>query len=251
MSCQKDPKTSPILTKDNCKLIEVRNHGNNMIRGFEYLPDNKIHKIITYDTLTNKVNFYSLFDYSTNLVVKKNYNSDDQIEYSEHYFLNDQGYAIKKSPSHNNIIDTTYFEYDSDGYLVKSIGSIGYSYFDTLTYTYNEGKRILITPNPPTIDSIRYEYYDFEIPQNIKSLLHDRYQHGDPIDNEMFLGKNTDLALKSRTLYYKQSNHNIIEHIYYYEFDLNNNLTKVKGTIGYKDLYILHSHEINVRIECN
>ena len=253
MSCQKDPKTSPILTGDKCKLIEVRNHGNKMISSFEYLSDNKIHKIINYDTLTGKVDFYSLFDYRTNLIVKSYYNSDDHLGQSEHYFLNDQGNAIKKSPSHNNIIDTTYFEYDSDGYLVKSTGSIGYNYFDTLSYKYSEGKRMLAFTNPTfqIIDSTKYEYYDFKIPQYIKTLLYNRYESfSDPIDREMFLGKNTDLALKSRSKGYTNDPHHIIEYRYYYEFDLNNNLTKIKSTIGYKNSYILHSYEMNVRIEC-
>ena len=253
ISCSKYPQTPPISTGNYCRLKDVRNENNKKISSYEYSTDNKINKIINFDTTTGNVQAYALFDYGEKLIVKNTYYSNDLLKYSEYYTLNDSSWASSKITGTGINSDTTYFEYDSHGYLIKSINKISSDTYGTLNYTYDEGKRTLITSGstPHSIDSIKYEYYDFKIPQNIKALLYNKYEiFGDPIDEEIFLGKNTDLALKSRIIRYTDDDFHIVDYEYSYEFDSNNNLTKIKGTFGYKNIFVIHSFEMNFQVEC-
>jgi hypothetical protein len=253
ISCKKDPQNSNVTTTENCRLEELRNKMGKKVCSYEYFSDNKIKKILDFDTTTANLRSYVLFDYAANKVVKNSFDVNDLLLYSESFSLNNLGWASYKTSSQTNYSDTSYFEYDSLGYLIKSIEKVAFNSFDTLYYSYNEGKRVLITSKakPHTIDSIKYEYYDFKIPRNIKTLLYNKYElFGDPIDNEMFLGINTDFALKSRTVRFTDDGNYILDYEYSYEFDAADKLTKIKGTIGYKNMYLLHSFEMNYQINC-
>lgn len=253
ISCSKDPKTPPVSTDDNCKLKEIRNEYNQKVNSYEYSSDNKIEKIIRFDTATGTVQGYIVFDYKSKQVDINHYNSSNQFTYSEFYFLNDSGWANMKVTTKGADPDTTYFEYDGQGYLIKSIGNAIHFSSDTLYYGYEDGKRLFFTSKgkPHTIDSVSYEYYDFKIPSNIKSLLDNKYEDlGDPVDLEFFLGKTTDYALKSRSIRYTDDPNHIVVHEFTYEFDSDNKLTNIIGTVGYKNSYTLHSFEMNFYVEC-
>lgn len=119
--------------------------------------------------------------------------------------------------------------------------------------TYSEGRRTtIVSPTPAlSFDSIKYEYYDFDLPHNTHALLNYKSDNTeDPAENEPLLGKNTDRAVKRKIVRYENDPHFILNYEYFYEFDADSNLTKIKGVIGYLNLYKLHSYELNIKVEC-
>jgi hypothetical protein len=253
MSCHKDPPAPPHTTADYCGLASVSNQSNQKMYGYEYDPDHKIRKIITYDTADGNIRYTSQFNYETTKVNIGYFNGADPPSYAQCYHLNEQGLPVMKTVITSYRNDTTYFEYDYDGYLVKSIRKQMWGVYDTLIYSYSEGRRTtVVSPAPaPSLDSIKYEYYDFELPHNTYALLNSGYDNTeDPAENEPLLGKNTDLAVKSKIVRYKNDPYHILNYEYFYEFDADSNLTKIKGVIGYLNSYSLHSYELNISVEC-
>ena len=253
MSCHKDPSTPPDTTVDYCGLASVSNQSNQMMFSYEYDLDHKIRKIITYDTADGNIEYYLQYNYETTKVNIAYFHGNDPPTYGRFYQLNDQGLPVMKIFLNSNGNDTIYFEYDYDGYLVKSIRKQAWGVYDTLIYSYSEGRRTtVVSPAPaPSLDSIKYEYYDFDLPHNTHALLNFKSDNTeDPAENEPLLGKNTDRAVKRKIVRYKNDPHFILNYEYFYEFDADSNLTKIKGFIGYLNSYSLHSYELNIKVEC-
>lgn len=253
MSCHKDPPAPPDTTVDYCGLASVSNQSNQMMYSYEYDLDHKIRKIITYDTADGNIQYSLQYNYEIMKVNIAYFNGNDPPSYARCYHLNEQGLPFMKTiiTSYHN--DTTYFEYDYDGYLVKSIRKQAWGVYDTLIYSYSEGRRTtVVSPAPaPSLDSIKYEYYDFNLPHNTYALLNIGFDNTeDPAENEPLLGKNTDLAVKRKIVRYKNDPHYILNYEYFYEFDADSNLTKIRGVIGYLNSYSLHSYELNISVEC-
>lgn len=253
MSCHKDQPMPPDTTGDYCGLASVSNQFNQLMRSYKYNPDHKIQKIITYDTANGNIEYYTEYNYGTSQIITTYFYADGSPGHTQYYLLNEQGYPENKIISNSYRSDTTFFEYDSEGYLVKSIRKNSSGEYDTLLYSYSEGKRTtIVSPAPfPSLDSIKYEYYDFKIPHNTFILQNSEYYNTiDPAENEMFLGKNTDLAVKRKIVRNKNTTNYIMNYEYFYEFDADSNLIKIKGSIGYLNSYTLHSFELNVSVEC-
>ncbi len=253
MSCDKDTSTPPDTTVDYCGLASVSNQSNQMMHSYEYDLDHKIRKVITYDTADGNIEYYFQYNYETTKVNIAYSHGNDPPVYGMFYQLNDQGLPVMKIFLNSNGNDTIYFEYDYDGYLVKSIRKHAWDVYDTLIYSYSQGRRsTVVSPAPaPSLDSIKYEYYDFDLPHNTYALLNSGYDNTeDPAENEPLLGKNTDRAVKRKIVRYKNDPHFILNYEYFYEFDADSNLTKIKGVIGYLNSYSLHSYELNIKVEC-
>lgn len=253
ISCHKEQPTPPDTTGDYCGLASVSNQFNQLMRSYKYNLDHKIQKIITFDTANGNIEYYTEYNYGTSQIITTYFYADGSPGHAQYYLLNELGYPEKKIVSTSFRNDTAYFEYDHDGYLIKSISMHGSGGYDTLHYNYSEGKRtIIISPGGvPSFDTIKYEYYNFTIPHNTLALLNydDNYSI-DPAENELFLGKNTDLAVKSKTVRYNNDPNHIVHYEYFYEFDTDSILTKIKGTLGYLNSYTLYSYELNVSVEC-
>ena len=103
---------------------------------------------------------------------------------------------------------------------------------------------MLINKNSLQTDTTWYDYYDFKIPKAIKAKLYNSDEPiGDNLDEEVFLGNNTEYALKSLTSKSGASTNFIVVYDYQYEFDSNNLLSTIKASLGYKDSYAFHSFE--------
>ncbi|MFH1119404.1 MAG: hypothetical protein V1775_06235 [Bacteroidota bacterium] len=253
MSCHKDPPAPPDTTGDYCGLASVSDQFNKMRNSYEYFPDHKIRKIITYDTANGTIDYYSAYSYGALQIVNTYFSAYGSPGYAQYYHLNEQGYPGMKTVNSIFRNDTTFYGYDVDGYLVKSIRKNSSGVYDTLHYSYSEGRRTTIVSHVtgPSLDSIKYEYYDFKIPHNTLALLNNEHDTTiDPAENELFLGKNTDLAVKTKIVRYKNDSQHILLYEYSYEFDADSNLTKMKGSVGYLNSYTLHTYELNISVEC-
>ena len=157
VSCKKDPSAPLDPTVGFCGLASISNESNKMISSFEYGPDQQIRKVVTYDTTTGNIRFYAEYNYSTHQINKNYINGGCNMMYTSIYLLNGQGLPGMKINVLPSRSDTTWFTYDSDGYLIRSIRRLWDSY-DTLHYSYKEGKRTtILNPNIfPAVDTIKY-----------------------------------------------------------------------------------------------
>lgn len=233
VSCSKNEKTKV------CQLSGTTDLDKRKITTYAYMPDKRIQRIENYDVLGRLIN-YTTFDYSSNKVVKKYVSDREQSEYI--YYLNKDGYASMKIGKSN---DTTFYEYEQDGFLKSA------TYFDNITsYVYDEEKRISVSNNKSSfIDT--YEYYDFIVSSELKALLKMREDiFGDPVDRELFLGKQTKWALKAKNgINLGRSEYDVIN-AYEYEFDQDKKLISVKAAYSYKYKYTLAAEQIFVNYNC-
>jgi len=253
-SCHKDPPAPPDPGDKFCGIASISNESGKMMHSFEYGADQQLTKAVTYDTANGHIDYYAEYSYGSLQIFRNYFEDDGSPAYTAIYHLNAQGLPCMKTavlPFRN---DTTWFEYDYDGYLTRSIRKLWDGSYDTLYYSYSEGKRTrVLKPNIfPAVDTIKYDYYDFELPPNTYALMNSEYESSsDPAENELLLGKNTRLAVKSKIFRYMNDPYHILHYQYFYDFDADSNLTKIRGSVGYLNSYTLHSYELNVKVECN
>jgi len=253
-SCHKDPPAPPDPGDEFCGVASFLSKSGKMTHSFEYGADQQLTKAITYDTANGHIDYYAEYSYGSLQIFRNYFEGDGSPAYTAIYHLNAQGLPGMKTavlPFRN---DTTWFEYDYDGYLTRSVRKMWDGSYDTLYYSYSDGKRTrVLKPNIfPAVDTIKYEYYNFELPPNTYALMNSEYESSsDPAENELLLGKNTRLAVKSKIFRYMNDPYHILHYQYFYDFDADSNLTKIRGSVGYLNSYTLHSYELNVKVECN
>jgi hypothetical protein len=243
VSCKKEKKS------ETCILNGFSTPTGKLLTSIEYTKDGKIAKISNYDSTNGKVRNSTSFEFLAGMVTKK-YNQMGNPETQYDYYLNDKGYAFLRVGKRYN--DSVFFTYNTNGNLIESKNFYSLALYEKLKYINDGEKRILITNDIDTPkEKHTFTYYDFEVPREIKNALAMSSDiFGDKIDREIFIGKNTNLAVKNKEFWLVgDTTHQQVYH-HQYKFDEKNRLKSIEVTVSYKYSYTLHIEEVFMKYDC-
>lgn len=252
-ACKKDQPSPVDEPLGFCAISAMSYSPDKLKYNFEYDKDQRVKKVITYDTANGKVRFYEIYEYGTQLITRVRYTATGYTVHTMSYHLDDNGLPVLRTFITPRWKDSCWFTYNPDGYLTRSIRKESLGGYDTLYYFYSDGKLTeVLEPNIfPAKDTIVYEYYDFEVQPNTYALVFSEFESSaDPAEYDLLLGKNTNLAVKSRTVRNNGNPAHISHRQYFYEFDADSNLVKIRGNEGYLNVIIFKQFELNVKTDC-
>lgn len=243
VSCKKKEKS------ETCILNGFSTATGKLLTSIEYTKDGKIAKISNYDSTNGKVRNSTSFEFLSGRVTKK-YNQNGNLEMQYDYYLNDKGYAFLRVGKQYN--DTVFFTYNTNGNLIESKNFYSLALYEKLKYVNDGDKRILMTndiDNPK--EKHTFAYYDFEVPREVKNaLVMSSDVFGDKLDREIFIGNNTNLAVKTKEFWLvgDTSHQQVYQH--QYRFDEDNRLKSIEVTVSYKGSYLLFKEEVFMNYDC-
>lgn len=117
-SCDKQSEVQP---EDNCLLKEITGSTNNVYYSFEYDINNNLIKGSEWGE--SSIDIYSEYEHYDDKVVEKHYEDGDLLFNKTYLVGNNRVYYSVETRSYLPIptVDSIKFEYDADGYLIKSI----------------------------------------------------------------------------------------------------------------------------------
>lgn len=232
-SCLKKDNNNPIPNQSTTTCTITSQIVDTDSTVFNY-SGGKLTYAVTYDTTSNNAVTDSLvYSYSSSLVTVDNYQSGSLVQIQK-YFLGSNGYASKEVDIYNGsnsiTYDTTFYEYNAEGYVIKD------SNITTIVYT-----------NPSTPQSITITVDTFDISNGNISTVKSKsngttivltYQYYSDKENKsnldldsspgilyaQFLGKGNKNLMKG---FSNDSGDNVS---YSYEIDSNGNVTKTTIT---------------------
>jgi len=204
-ACNKDEDDIPVFENNSLKIKTETWHtdlGEVASSFYQYDKAGRLYK----ETYQNGK--YTIYTYEQGKIIERLYDAQGTSSSNETYLLNDEGLAISnKSLS---------FEYDSLGYLVKTIDPGGY----LLTTVIEDGN---------TVESIENEGKENEMKQTYQFLTTDN-TIGNENRGKSWLGKQDKNLRSEEHTFYLLANPPEYTVTYSYEFDDLNRVTK-KTTI--------------------
>lgn len=232
LSCKKDEETpapAPSIPKLQTQVFYTDNKVTEFY-SFEYDAAGRLSKWLFSD------GHYLTFEYASGSVTEYIYNSDNSLQSTASFILNEKGLVVSqsdswKSPARPHSMgsgdhlkgsetgqSTITYEYNSGGYMIKSIYVSG-------SYTYTE---TFVITNGNRFSQIFSENYNGEV--NTTTYTFDYYYD-----------KTNTIDLENMGItYFGKSNKNLIKKImeispnydtlsYFYEFDAKNRVIKKQG----------------------
>ena len=247
-SCKKDNTLNTVTANsDYSCLLSSETDEAGIIRNTYVYQDSRISRAYYFDNYGD-TSEYKIYTYNNNTVTINKYNGNNILNSTIKYLLNKNGNAYLKVET----TDSTFYQYNNEGYLTRYIEKHSNGSPDTNTLIYENGKRTtLITKSSTQTDTTSYSYSNFKIPLKVKSSFYisEGECYGDPIDEELFLGRNTDFAISSITIIYGFSSpYNTVLN-YTYTFN-GNKLSTINSTMGYSSGNIYHTFKRNFFYQC-
>lgn len=204
------------------QIIQQDEDGGTMIWKFDYDNQGRVTKMTHEDE-------YTLFSYSSNYIDITEHYSGNDLNYKA--TLNSKGYiaSITETDRETGAKNTTNYEYNSNGYLIKETwtGETGY-----LQCTWNNGD--LINEHRTGTDPMDYNYeYTSHIAKQNIDLFAFMYGYCH-VDDPDFLGVSGLLGKKSAHLIKSSTSQEDANNTFDYELDGNGNPIKVTMTSEYE-----------------
>ena len=222
-SCKKEenkPEETPETpTTKSCQLLNRQTDAGMVYKSYEYDSQGRLTKIQDYNSGVLDPTDFQTFEYSSTEV---NTYDENHILLAK-WLINSNGYATTEYAYLDN--DTTYFEYNSDGYLVKETTHTGGSShtIERKDYTISGGNVIKEErfENDSLYETIDFEYYSDKLS---KSQIGSNYQLG-----SIYLKgvKNKNLTKK---ITYTSTFSSVDIDEYVYELNENGYVTRVSQT---------------------
>lgn len=231
ISCKKKNDPDPISTSfKDCYITQIRSDKSGMLRNIEYL-NGKVSRVNTAWTSGNDILVYisELTYYNDSVVeafkgpafdqvITHKIGANGKIEISVHKNIDDATIGTPTTFKY----DTTYFEYDADGYLIKreSINTLNsYININTTIFKIANGNVISETRsyNGTVVSTTTYEYYP--------DLM---YRSGGGRNYELWPD---DFGKPSKNLVKKVIDDNNTTE-YFYQLDQNGNVVKVTTSVN-------------------
>ncbi|WP_299251447.1 hypothetical protein [uncultured Cytophaga sp.] len=145
-SCKKKDNDNAVNPSIQTCMVNYATNGNDSIK-VTYDNQNRVTKYQLFDKSNNDSKSYSLFTYTTNKIIEKQYDDNSEFTNEINYYLNanqNVGYSMSYDGSNVNEADTTWYTYNANQQntrrVVKntsSIITIPIITYDTIWYTYS------------------------------------------------------------------------------------------------------------------
>ena len=190
-SCKKEESTTNDTPSNDCIIYSKDSSGSKVSSEHFINSNGKLVKIEYSDSLPEDV----YYKYSGNMVIRMNYVNEEKGR----YVLSSNSYAIRLTEKHNDYIDTTEFEYDAEGYLIKSTwysgSTIGCSYSNNQYSGGNLIKTVYTSNGSQDSSIVSYEYY---LDKESKNFINGQFGQKE----WFFYGKRLKNLVKKKTFVY-------------------------------------------------